>query len=267
MDYLQRPIDSGYRVGGTVPDGLTLNPTTGNISGTPTGADTWYFQAAFTDATGVILDQGFLSIEIASPFPLGSPVPFLNQRLVPTFASPGSPGFPLRVSGTGFSPNSTVNFNHTALATTFVNREHLTAAVPASSLANAGTAAITVVTPVPGGESNVVYFPVGSSNVAVSFAPAPNSPLMVRGPGVVAGDFNEDGKPDLIVSTVESFYVFLGNGDGTFTQTSASPISVPSPPYADEPSPYAVADFNGDGKLDLAVANITAGTVSILLQQ
>jgi hypothetical protein len=33
--------------------------------------------------------------------------------------------------------------------------------------------------------------------------------------------------------------------------------------------PYAIvaADFNGDGKLDLSVANITDGTVSILLQQ
>jgi hypothetical protein len=50
----------------------------------------------------------------------------------------------------------------------------------------------------------------------------------------------------------------LGNGDGTFQAavpyTSASPLSV------------AVADFNGDGIPDLAVANLSSsGTVSILL--
>jgi hypothetical protein len=32
------------------------------------------------------------------------------------------------------------------------------------------------------------------------------------------------------------------------------------------PTEIAVADFNGDGKLDLAVLNETDGTVSILLQ-
>lgn len=51
-------------------------------------------------------------------------------------------------------------------------------------------------------------------------------------------------------------------------KVEASPISVPSPPYDDFPSPYvgpmAVGDFK---KLDLATANLSDGTVSILLQQ
>jgi hypothetical protein len=40
--------------------------------------------------------------------------------------------------------------------------------------------------------------------------------------------------------------IFLGNGDGTFTETSASPISVPSELYS-----LKVGDFNHDGKIDI----------------
>ena len=251
------PIPTGFRVGGAVPDGLRLNPNTGNISGTPTAAGTWYFQAELTDAAGVTFDQGFLSIEIAPTSPPSSPIPFLNQSLVPTSVAPGSAGFTLNLSGAGFSSNSIVNFNRTALATTFVDSRHLTAAVAASNVANPGTAAITVVTPVAGGESNVVYFPVGASRSDVTFASAPNSPLKIFSPGVALGDFNEDGKPDLIVSTSTSFFTFLGNGDGTFTQTPSSPTFIPSPPYDDAGTPHigpiTVGDFNKSGHLGLAI--------------
>jgi hypothetical protein len=56
--------------------------------------------------------------------------------------------------------------------------------------------------------------------------------------------------------------LLLGNGDGTFTQPSGSPYVVGKGPFS-----LAAADFNGDGKLDVAVGNLMDGTVSILLQQ
>src|SRR5436189_2029284 len=49
-----------------------------------------------------------------------------------------------------------------------------------------------------------------------------------------------------------------GPGDGTFT-----PVS--SPPATGTPFGLAIGDFNGDGKLDLAVANFDVSTVTILL--
>ena len=99
-----------------------------------------------------------------------------------------------------------------------------------------------------------------------SFVTASASPIAVgiQPQAIVAGDFNNDGKLDLAVANYGDGTVtlLLGNGDGTFTPASGSPYAVVHGPFA-----IAAADFNGDGKLDLAIANLTDGTVSILLQQ
>jgi len=264
------PIGTGWEVGGTVPDGLTLNATTGVISGTPTGGGTWYFEAVVTDATGVSAYDGLLSIQINPTAPPGNPVPFLNQPLVPTAVSPGSAGFTVNVSGTGFVSAATVDFNGAALPTTFIDSEHLSAVVPAADVATAQTAAVTVVNPAPGGgASNSVYFQVAAPEASVSFAPAMNSPLPVEGPlTIVVGDFNEDGKPDLAIASVTRMDVMLGNGDGTFTPASGSPVSIPSPPYDDFGSPYVgpvtIGDFNHSGHQGLAVGLFQNEAAAIL---
>jgi VCBS repeat protein/putative Ig domain-containing protein len=264
------PIITGWRVGGAVPDGLTLDGSTGTISGTPTGGGTWYFEVTLTDATGVFAFNA-LSIEIDSSVPPANPAPFLNQPLVPTAVSPGSNGFTLNVSGTGFVPGATIDFNSTPLTTTFVDTEHLSAVVAATDVAAAGTASVTVVNPAPGGgRSNAVYFQVGAPEATVNFANALNSPLQIYGPfGMTAGDFNEDGKADLAIAAGTRVYVMLGNGDGTFAPASGSPMPVPSPPYDDFPSPYtgpgiAVGDFDHSGHPGLAVGLFQNQAAAIL---
>ncbi len=79
---------------------------------------------------------------------------------------------------------------------------------------------------------------------------------------VVSADFNGDGNPDLAIAnlTGNSVTVLLGNGLGGFTPATGSPLTVGSGPVF-----IAVADFNGDGFLDMAVANSGKNTVSVML--
>jgi Flp pilus assembly secretin CpaC len=65
---------------------------------------------------------------------------------------------------------------------------------------------------------------------------------------------------DLVIanSTSNNVTVLLGNGDGTFFEASGSPYAVGT-----DPSSVVVADFNGDGNLDFAVANKGNNTISV----
>ena len=190
-----------------------------------------------------------------------TPVPLINQPLVPISVAPGGTGFTLTVNGTGFLSGATVNWNSSPRTTTFVSNKQLTATINAADIAAAGTSAVTVSNPT-SGTSNVVYFPIANAASPVFFGNAPNSPIGVGyyPVSVAVGDFNGDGKPDLAVANYGSYYVtiLLGNGDGTFT--AGAYLYTGSNPYS-----VAVGDFNGDGKLDLAVANLGSDTVTILL--
>jgi len=66
--------------------------------------------------------------------------------------------------------------------------------------------------------------------------------------------------PDLVIanSTSNNVTILLGNGDGTFQEATGSPYAV-----GKNPSSVLVADFNGDGNSDFAVANKDDNTISI----
>src|SRR6201996_9451522 len=68
------------------------------------------------------------------------------------------------------------------------------------------------------------------------------------------GDFNGDGITDLLVDDEDTakLTVLLGKGDGTFTVGQSMPFNTQS---------LAIADFNGDGKLDLALAGSAQTTI------
>jgi VCBS repeat protein/IPT/TIG domain-containing protein len=196
------------------------------------------------------------------PSPNPSAVPFINQPLVPAATAPGGTGFTLTVNGTGFVSGSVVQWNGSALTTTFASSAKLTANVSASDIASAGTASVTVFNPAPGGgTSNPAFLqitpPSGSVNMASAYYGTGNLSY-----GIVAADFRGDGKLDLAETGNGIVGVLLGNGDGTLQGQVT--YNVGGAPWA-----LAAGDFNGDGKLDLVVTATgpapNANAFSILL--
>jgi hypothetical protein len=192
-----------------------------------------------------------------------NPVPLITQPLVPDAAAPGGPQLTLNVNGTGFVSGSIVHWNGTPRTTTFLSSSRLSAAIAATDIAKATTASVTVVDAAPGGgTSNVAFFEVTppSSSVALASTDYPVCDAGTSDYSVAVGDFNGDGKLDLVVADYDTgvVCVLLGNGDGTFR---------PQVQYAvgTFPRGVAVGDFNGDGKLDLVVANSGGNNVSVLL--
>ena len=206
----------------------------------------------------VLLAAGFGIPGIAAA--ASNPVPFLNP-VVPDAAAPGSPAFSLTVTGTGFVNGSTVNWNGSSRATTFVSSSKLTAAILSSDLAEPGTATVTVVSPGPGGGvSNSQFFQV--VNVATQqlyyTSLDVTAPVAITSP-LLAGDFNNDNKLDVVGAVGEVVYVMLGNGDGTF-QSAHGTLSV----VGSTITGINVADVNGDGKLDLVVTGSKNSTTSFV---
>ena len=100
----------------------------------------------------------------------------------------------------------------------------------------------------------------GANFYRISALPLGDHPV-----AVAVADFNGDGKLDFAVASQGSYpnytgtvTVTLGNGNGTFSGNSSTTVGA-----------YAVAivaaDFNRDGKADLAVVNSMSNSVSILL--
>jgi len=92
----------------------------------------------------------------------------------------------------------------------------------------------------------------GTFNAAVAYA--------VKGSGEIAtGDLNADGYADLVVlGTGSQVQVLLGLGGGSFNVSLSYGVGA-IPRYVD------LRDLNGDGILDLAVANRGSDSVSVLL--
>ena len=123
------------------------------------------------------------------------------------------------------------------------------------------------------GKPDLVTTSVGGSNYTAgislglgngTFGAATIIAVGVTPQAVVTGDFNGDGKLDLATANygVGTLSVALGNGAGGYLSSTVTTTTVGANPQS-----LAAGDFNGDGKLDLAVAYnpAAASAVTILL--
>jgi hypothetical protein len=98
------------------------------------------------------------------------------------------------------------------------------------------------------------------------FAPSPHSPFDTDSyphvHGVAVGDFNRDGKLDVVTDSWghDQILMFLGDGSGN--------LIVPGKPFKTGKRPYQrlrAADFNRDGNIDVVTTDLELGAISILL--
>lgn len=147
--------------------GATIYYTTDGS--TPTSSSTVYSGPIAVSSTETIealaTATGYSPSAVATAtytinIPPGAPV---ISSMSPAYTNAGGAGFTLTVNGSGFSSQSTVAWGSTALSTQYVSAAQLKAQVPASNIASAGTASITVQTP-GAGTSNTMSFEVDTAS-------------------------------------------------------------------------------------------------------
>ena len=106
---------------------------------------------------------------------------------------------------------------------------------------------------------------VFTNNLVTGYSPAGTYAVGVSPSTVTAGDFNGDGRPDLVVANkgsgadTGSLMLFANDGRAGFTPGSTLTSDVGGPVWV------RVADVNADGRADLVWANGAAGDFSLVV--
>ena len=152
-------------------------------------------------------------------------------------AGPVSGGNSVSISGHGFETGATVSFGGVAATSVIVNSAvSITAVTPAHSA----------------GKVNVVV-----TNGDGQSATLPNGYTY----GAATGDFNGDGKTDLVLRNYSTGQDALWLMNGTALMSIVDLPALPNTNYRFE----GTADFNGDGKNDIVLRNMSTGQDALWL--
>ena len=113
-----------------------------------------------------VADSAKAAIASVSIMSAENPIPVITT-ISPTSAATGGVAFTLTVNGSNFVTGSGVRWNGSDRPTAFISASQVSAQIPASDIAVAGTAAITIFNPVPGGgASNSLAFTITGPTIA-----------------------------------------------------------------------------------------------------
>jgi surface antigen len=249
--------NAGLTDGGNVSGSTTPTLTLTNLSQSDAGT----YAVLVANSIGSILSSNAVLTVTAAPV-----VPVIFS-FSPCIAAAGAN---VIISGTNFNPvpaENIVYFGAVEAMVASATETNLEVAVPVS----ATYAPITVTVNGLTASSGQPFLPAFAGNglglSASSFGPlltlsAGNQPVRV-----IIADLDGDGKPDLIVGNSVDHTIGLYRNistNGTLTAASfALPVLLAAPSGTDTPRGLTVADVDGDGKLDIIVADSGNNTVSV----
>lgn len=192
------------------------------------------------------------------------------QRLVPIITALSSTnasiGAQIEIEGANFSASlfgNIVHFGAVRATVTIATDTNLTVEVPAGatyapiSVSVAGLSASSK-------DPFVVTFLSNRQIDRTSFGERSDLSAGSAARGVVIGDFDDDGKPDLASTDFANGALRIYRNAIAANAASADVFSAPIVyPTRAGPSQLLAADLNGDGKLDLAVVNFNDSSISV----
>jgi sugar lactone lactonase YvrE len=173
--------------------------------------------------------------------------------LSPNSATAGGAAFTLTVNGTGFVSGAVVNWNRTALSTSYVSATQLTAGVPASLIASAGSASVTVTTT--GGTSAGATFTINPS--------APSVPTLVSPANGATGVSRTPALSWSAAAGATSYDVYFGTAASPPLVTNTTATSYSPGTLASGTRYYwKIVAKNGAGSASSAIWSFTTSTAS-----
>ncbi len=207
--------------------------------------------------------------DLVVPSYLGSSLNIFRNAQIPEITSitpsKAAVGASVTISGSNFDlggNNTSVFFGTTKATITNVSRNSLIVTVPAGAATNQPVVVLSKGLMAYSSVPFTVIFNGTTNFDTNSFASKSDVTTGTTPYSIASGDVDGDGKIDLAVTNYGSntVSVFRNNSSGVGNISYAAKIDL-----ATNSNPYKVAmgDLNGDGKIDLAVANYNSGNISV----
>jgi hypothetical protein len=224
--------------------------------GPATSADINLPDGLATDAAGDLFIADNLRGRVREVLTAATPSAPAISGLSPNSVIAGEPAFTLTVNGSEFVSGSTVEWNGSAVATTYISASQLSASIPASLITAPSSVSITVLNPVVGA-SNTVTFTIN---------PGPPPPPVTATPtfSIASGAYTSAQAVTISDATAGATIYYTTNGG---TPTTASTVYVGAITVSCTETIEAIATASGYSTSAVAIATYTITTTTYLGSQ